>query len=234
MVAAPQFSFLVLLMAAMASSTSAATPTADTTTADTTTADTTAATTTLSTLAASSSPAGTASGSTVPAGSPTASGSTAAPGTGPTTTAAPGTAAPTTQSPILACLHCNGTEDSNDPCRTAAATTWNTNITCNTAAGCWVYREENSTSGDFTISRGCGRSDVNDGECTEQKQSEQCEEADSVGISVCRRCCTTAMCNDVNQNPDGPGSVGTPTAYVSTVVIVTSFIMAVFSNDLLL
>ncbi|XP_019640752.1 PREDICTED: mucin-5AC-like [Branchiostoma belcheri] len=227
MVAATQFSFLVLLMAAMASSTSAATPTANTATTDTTAATTT--------VAASST-----SGSAAPAGSSTASGPTAAPGTGPTTTAAPGTgptttAAPgpdTTRSPILACLHCNGTDDSNDPCRTAAATTWNTNITCNTAAGCWVYREENTTSGDFTISRGCGRSDVNDGECTEQKQTEQCENAN--GLSVCRRCCTSAMCNDVGQTLVGPGSVGTPTAYVSTVVIVTSFIMAVFSNDLLL
>ncbi|XP_035696288.1 mucin-19-like [Branchiostoma floridae] len=219
MAAAIQLSFVVCLIAATASIGKAQTSTdaATTTVVATTTAVASAATT------------------TAPGGSTAAPGSTVTPGTGPTnapagSTAAPGTgatAAATTQSAEIACLSCNGTDDSSDPCMTAASS-FSTTINCATQAGCWVYREDDA--GNVTISRGCGRSDLNDGECTSQKEDEQCDTSNTNNINVCRRCCTTASCNHAGLTLTG--SVGTPTAYVSTVVIVTSFITAVFCNDL--
>ncbi|XP_078611945.1 uncharacterized protein LOC144882194 [Branchiostoma floridae x Branchiostoma japonicum] len=229
MAATVQLSFVVCLIAATASTVVATTTVAASTPEATTTAAGAAATTTAAAVAATTTAGG---------GGPTASpGSTAASGTGPTnapagSTAAQGTGAAgtaTTQSPDIACLSCNGTDDSSDPCMTATSS-FATTITCTTQAGCWVYREEDTSSngGNVTISRGCGRSDLSDGACTSQKESEQCATANSV--NVCRRCCKTASCNHASLNPTG--SVGTPTAYVSTAVIVTSFITAVFCNDL--
>ncbi|XP_066291633.1 integumentary mucin C.1-like [Branchiostoma lanceolatum] len=238
MAAATQFSFIVCLLAAMASMGIAQ----SSPTATATTAATAAATTTAAPGGSTAAPGSTATPGTGPTPTAGTGGSTAAPGTGPTTTAGSGgstaargtnapagsTAAVTTQSPIIACLSCNGTGAGNDPCP-AATITFATTINCNAQEGCWVYREEDS-SGNHTISRGCGRSDMNlnDGACMSQHQSEHCNEANN--IKVCRRCCTTASCNHMGLTLTG--SVGTPSAYVSTVVIVTSAIMAVFSEDL--
>ncbi|CAH1273404.1 Hypp5124 [Branchiostoma lanceolatum] len=125
MAAATQFSFVVCLLAAMASLGKAQA-------ANTTAANTTAATTTAATGGSTANPGSTATPGTGPTTTAGTGGSTAAPGTN-----APATAAPTTQPPMIACLSCNGTGTSNDPCPDAPSG-FATTKDCATQGGCWV------------------------------------------------------------------------------------------------
>ncbi|XP_078691368.1 uncharacterized protein LOC144921856 [Branchiostoma floridae x Branchiostoma belcheri] len=165
-------------------------------TTDATTADAT-------TVSLPGGPTSTGSGTAASPGGTAAGGVTTDAGTGATTAS------------TVQCLSCTGDETS--ACGTATGTI--PTVTCD---ACWVYRDENTTSGDVTIIRGCA---LESHTCTSDNESEQCDTATNSDISRCRRCCTTDDCNGSGLTLTGNSGAADVTA--SVVVTMATALFAI-------
>ncbi|XP_035695872.1 uncharacterized protein LOC118429484 isoform X2 [Branchiostoma floridae] len=120
---------------------------------------------------------------------------------------------------IVTCIRCTGNE--TDSCGMAAAT-YTAAVPCR--GGCWVFRNENTTSGAVTVERGCAHQDSGT-TCGGDQKSQMCTSADNSPVEVCRRCCATSRCNHAGLTV--PGGNAAPGVRSSAIVVLIPLVAGI-------